>query len=228
MAPDDPEYFYQRGLVYWQYGQPAAAKADFDRALELKPDDLPALAARAEWRLWSKDNAGASADLDAAARAASHEADIRFLLARAYTLTDQLPQSVAQFDLWILSHPSDSRLPEALNGRCWARALEGTDLAKALSDCSAALKLSPKASAHSAKILDSRGLVRLRMGDYQKSIADYDAALQTNPKNPWSLYGRGVDKLRIKKTAEGEADIAAATALWPPVADAFKRRGIEP
>jgi tetratricopeptide (TPR) repeat protein len=70
--------------------------------------------------------------------------------------------------------------------------------------------------------------VRLRLGDYEKSIADYDDSLKLSPENPWSLYGRGIAKIRRQKTADGEADLAAATKLWPKVAEEFARRGINP
>jgi hypothetical protein len=70
--------------------------------------------------------------------------------------------------------------------------------------------------------------VRLRLGDYDKSIADYDDALKLAPKNAWSLYGRGVAKIRKNKIADGEADVAHATALSSTVADEFQHRGITP
>jgi tetratricopeptide (TPR) repeat protein len=119
-------------------------------------------------------------------------------------------------------------MPEALNARCWARALEGTDLPLALKDCNAALRRQDKSSPFYAKVADSRGLAYLQMGDYDKSIADYDAALKINAKNAWSLYGRGIDKRRKQKTSDGDADIAQATALWPRVVEEFKRHGIAP
>jgi tetratricopeptide (TPR) repeat protein len=106
--------------------------------------------------------------------------------------------------------------------------LQGQDLSKALSDCNAAVKLSAAASPLNARILNSRGLVRLRLGDYDKSIGDYDASLQVLPKDAWALYGRGIDKLRKKHTTEGEADIAEAMKRWPKIADEFARRGISP
>ena len=115
-------------------------------------------------------------------------------------------------------------MAEAKNGRCWARALWGNDLDKALADCNAALRLSH----NYFQILDSRGLVRLRLGDYDKSIADYDEALSLQPKSAWSLYGRGLDKLRKGMTAEGQTDIAAATALRPMIADEARKHGIVP
>jgi hypothetical protein len=42
------------------------------------------------------------------------------------------------------------------------------------------------------------------------------------------LYGRGIDKLRKHQTSAGEADMAQAAAIWPSVAEEFKRRGIVP
>jgi tetratricopeptide (TPR) repeat protein len=228
LAPDKSEYFYQRGVVYRDNKQTDLAAADFDRALALKPDEVSALTSRAQLRLSSRDIAGAAADLDAADRISPKEADVRLFLAHAYRSVDNLPASLAQYDLWIAAHDADSRMSEALNGRCWVRALQGQDLSKALSDCNSALKLSVKSSPANAHILDSRGLVRLRMGDYEKSIADYDASLQVTPKDAWSLYGRGIDKLRENKTPEGEADMADAVKLWPKIADEFTRRGIAP
>ncbi len=228
LSPENPEYLYQRGMVYWQMKQPVPAMADFDQALKLKPGNPPALIARSQLLLQRGDKDLAAADLDAADAIAPKEADERYQLAHAYERADRLAPAIAQLTLWIDSHPDDARLPDALNSRCWFRALEGTDLALALKDCNAALKRADKASLFYAKAADSRGLVLLRMGDYDKSIANYDASLKINAKNAWSLYGRGVDKLRRQKTSDGDADIVQATAIWPHVVEEFKRRGIVP
>jgi tetratricopeptide (TPR) repeat protein len=117
---------------------------------------------------------------------------------------------------------------QALGARCWNRALRGLELPKALSDCDAALRLTGRSNPLALAILNGRGLVQLRMTEYDKSIADYDDALKLAPKNASVLYGRGIDKLRKKKTAEGNADLAAATALSAPIADQFKLHGIVP
>jgi tetratricopeptide (TPR) repeat protein len=228
MDAGNPAYFYQRGIAYRDNKQLDLAGADLNRALELKPDDLSALEARAWLRLAMGDRAGADADLDAADRAAPREADIRIFLARAYQSTDRLPASIAQYDLWIAAHATDSRMPDALNNRCWVRALQGQELDKALSDCNTALRLSVKGSNFSAAALDARGLVRLRLGDYDKSIDDYDASLKLRPKDAWALYGRGIDKYRKKKIPEGESDMAEAAKLEPKIAERFAGRGITP
>jgi tetratricopeptide (TPR) repeat protein len=111
-----------------------------------------------------------------------------------------------------------------VNGRCWARALGNIDLPKALADCNNAIHNMP----HKEVGLDSRGLVRLRMGDYAGAVADYTAALTIDPKIAWSLYGRGLAKLKLGDKAGGEADIAAAKGLAPKLADRAARFGIMP
>jgi tetratricopeptide (TPR) repeat protein len=228
LDPNEPDYFYQRGIIYWENRQPPLAEKDFDHALSLKPDLLSALLMRAQLRLGNRNVPGAIGDLDAADKGAAKQADIRFSLAGAYEGADMLDAAVTQYDLWIANHPDDSKMASALNSRCWARALQGSALDKALDDCNRALGRTGSKGQGYAAILDSRGLVRLRLGDYDKSIADYDASLKIYPKNASSLYCRGIAKLRKKQAKEGEADIAAAIALRAKVSDNYTRHGIAP
>jgi len=76
--------------------------------------------------------------------------------------------------------------------------------------------------------LQGMGNYRGSIADFDKSIADYNAALSLQPKLAWSLYGRGLDELRKGMSAKGQADIAAATALAPLLPEEAKRRGLEP
>jgi tetratricopeptide (TPR) repeat protein len=228
LAPDNPEYFLQRSRLYLRMGNRGLAGQDLDRTLNLSPQHVTALVLRAELLLANGDVGGATADLDAASRAAGKQEDLRYEMAEAYEGVDRLSATVEQFDLWIAAHVDDERMPYAQNGRCWARALSGGDLSLALKDCNAALKRAGKASAFYGKVSDSRGLVFLRLGDYPKSIADYDAAIAIEPKKASSWYGRGVDKLRQHQTAAGDADIAQAKSLSPRVAEKFAHYGISP
>jgi tetratricopeptide (TPR) repeat protein/predicted aspartyl protease len=222
LAPNEPEYFYRRGMARWGNRQPDLARADFDQALKLKADDVDALVARAQLRLQGSENSAAVTDLDAAGRFATEQADIRMQIGSLYARAGLFTQAVVQFDKWITAHDQDVRVPEARNARCWARALWGQELDKALLDCNGALKSRPD----TADFLDSRGLVRLRMGDLDKSIADYDAALKLRPRDAWSLYGRGLAKVRKGLSTAGEADIAAATAIQPRIEDEARKHGI--
>lgn len=100
----------------------------------------------------------------------------------------------------------------------------GLELARALADCDHAVRLSPTTAAS----LDSRGLVHLRLGEFDKAIADDDASLRLQPQEAWSLYGRGLAKDRKGLPAEGKADVAAAVALQPGIAAEAKKYGIVP
>jgi tetratricopeptide (TPR) repeat protein len=211
LAPGEARYFQQRAQVRLALRQPFLAMADFDAALKLKPDDVASRAARAVLRLEGHDLPGAREDLDAAVQASPKQVQMRLELAELYSRADLFEPAIVQFGVWIDAHPDDSHLGQAMNGRCWARALLNRDLDKALSDCNAAVRLAPR----QANPLDSRGLVHLRRNELDRAIADYDAALALAPKNAWSLYGRGVAKLKAGRAAEGQGDIAAAKAIAP-------------
>jgi tetratricopeptide (TPR) repeat protein len=230
LAPNESDYFYRRGMVYWQSKQAAPALADFDHAISLKADFVPALIARAEFRLEGKDLPGAVGDLDAAERSAPKQADSRLTLAMLYQRANEPEHAIAQFDLWIANHPDDAKLLEALNGSCWARTMQNTELNRALEDCNKAISRidKKKSAAAYAAVLNSRGYARLRRGEFDKAITDFDESAKLNPKLASSLYGRGLAKLRKGQSSQGEADIEAATALQPKVAEYFDRHGITP
>jgi tetratricopeptide (TPR) repeat protein/predicted aspartyl protease len=225
LAPTEAAYFYQRGMAYWHNRQGELALADFNQAVKLNPGDLLALVARATMYAQRQDAAAATADLNAADRVAAKEGDVRLQMADLYLRIDQLPAAIAQYTLWIDSHGRDDvNRPHALNLRCWSRALSGQQLDAALADCDAAVKARPDMAAY----LDSRGLVRLRRGEYDRAIADYDHAIALAPENAWSYYGRGVARIRKGLTGEGQSDIATATALEPDIAERAGRHGITP
>lgn len=224
LAPDNIEFLRQRAQLHAQMHQPDRALDDLDHLIKLKANDVEGLLLRAALRRQKDSGADVSRDIDAAAAAAAKSSDQRFEIADLYELTDDFPKAVAQYDLWIAAHPDDRRRPIALNGRCWARALSGKNLDLALKDCNSALSGMP----HNPSFLDSRGLVRLRMGDNARAIVDYDEALTADDKIAWSHYGRGIAKLRLGQKEAGDADLAKAKALDPDLLDRAKKLGITP
>ncbi|MGH3430727.1 MAG: tetratricopeptide repeat protein, partial [Mycobacteriales bacterium] len=224
LAPGVAAYHYQRGFLHWQNKEPDRALADFDKAIDVNPDEVDSHVMRASIRLWRHDSAGAAEDLASADRAAPKDSDARPSIARVYQSLGNIPAAREQLSMWIDTHPRDARMPEMLNSRCWYGGLTGQGLEQARADCNAALKLQPKAAA----FLDSRGLVYVRLGNYDKAIKDYDAALKINPKIVWSLYGRGLAELRMGRTAAGQADLAAANALQPKIAERAAKFGLAP
>ncbi|HTB88043.1 MAG TPA: aspartyl protease family protein, partial [Steroidobacteraceae bacterium] len=228
LDPKNPEYFYQRGQIFSQRGLAARALDEYYRALELKPDHVLALLARADISISRNDLIAARADLDSIDRLSAKQADIRLALAHRYDHLGAFSLAIAQLDPWIEFHGVDLRSAEALNARCWSRASQNVDLGKALEDCDGALRLSSSQKFSVAAVLASRGLVRLRMGDYDRSIVDYSDSIKLNFKNAMALYGRGIDKMRLGHTEEGQADLTEALLQVPRIADEFAMRGIAP
>ncbi len=228
LAPQTADNFYQRSLLYAQLKQSGPALADLDRTIQLDPHHVGALLARAEYRTQSGDKAGAEADLNAANAVLPKDGNERLTLAYGYSNIDLFPRAIEQYDLWTASHPGDERLAVAFVGRCRARTLGDLELRRAMKDCDTALRHAVKDSPFYAEVSATRGLLLFRLGDYDKSIADYDASLKINPDNASALYGRGIDKLRKQREPEGQADLAQAIVLSPKIAQSFDLLGIAP
>jgi len=246
LAPKNAEYRYLRGVVYRQDKQHALALEDFDAAIKLRPDDVEAHAARANLLL-TRYNAGRTSvkaeiesDLDTLSRLVRPASNVRLALATEYNKLGHYSTAIDQVDEWLSHHPLQGDKAEGLNARCWIRATADRDLHQALDDCNHALQMRPVVSAagtgsyistlasRDPAILDSRGLVYLRLGRLADAIDDYDSALKRDPKLPTSLYGRGLAELRKGEKAKGRVDLAAATKLDAGVAKRFAHMGLTP
>jgi len=114
----------------------------------------------------------------------------------------------------------------------------GADMGRALLDVDAAIgealpNLPPGLNVEAIRLdptdaiaYSNRGLARLDRKDYTGAIADYDEALKLTPRSAWSLYGRGIAKRHKGLTKEGDADIAAATAIAPELPERARKLGI--
>jgi tetratricopeptide (TPR) repeat protein len=234
LAPNEPRYLYERALMQGRNEHPQKSVDDLNQALTVRPDYIPALLARATYydvmlaMMAGPDDVRkreqVRADLDAADKAAAKDADARLAVADGYIRANLEREAIVELDQWIAAHPSDDRLAEALNTRCWTKALRNEDLDGALADCNRALTLEPGAP----DILDSRGLVRLRRGEYEKAIADYNGSLRLQPNESWSLYGRGLAELKVGKAAAGQADLAAARTATKDMDAIAAKRGLTP
>lgn len=223
LAPSEGRYFYQRATLRLARGQREAGLADLDRTLSLSPTNVDARLTRAGIRLRGDNKAAASEDIKVADAALAPTSEKRLTLAALYDRADMPQAALANYDLWLKSHPEDSSRSYAFNGRCWARAQLNSDLDKALRDCDNAIKAQPK----NAAFLDSRALVRLRRGELPQALADYDAAIQLAPKNAWSLYMRNIVEAKMGKSDQAKADRQAAFDIDPKIANRTKRLGLE-
>jgi tetratricopeptide (TPR) repeat protein len=136
-----------------------------------------------------------------------------FLRALAYEASGQWDRAIEDYDRYLRQHPMDWI---SWAGRCGARMFNGQTEA-ALADCNQALVLQPN---YPGALL-SRGFLYLKTGQLDQAIGDFSAVLQQQPKNAAALFGRGTARLEAGDGTNGNADVAAAKALEPRIADHF-------
>jgi tetratricopeptide (TPR) repeat protein len=215
---------YQRASAHMLKGQPSMAISDFGLAISLRPDFAQAYVARgaayAAINDWTREIADDT-----------HAISLQPRLVQAYTNRAKAYYDAGDFDRAIADATAALTLGPnnalALNEVCWLRAAANRALPAALADCDQALALSPSAP----EILDSRGLVHLRMKDFHGAIADYGDALAAKGGRgvrASSLYGRGLARIGAGDATAGQQDIAAAEALSPGVAATYAKMGLTP
>lgn len=139
-------------------------------------------------------------------------------IALGLTGTDALMKGL---DFMIAANQTDA---DVLNTACWERTKVGLQMDAAMADCNESLRLDPS----SAEAFDTRCFAFYRLGQYVAAIKDCTAALDRNAKLPNSLYVRGLAKLKTGDTAGSNADIAAAKAINPKIADEYAGYGSGP
>lgn len=223
LEPENATYHRARALVRLGARQPVLAMADLGEALKRRPDDPDALMLRGELYLSSHDLPRAKVDFEAAMKLAPDRGDLSAQIGNSYARAGEYELAIQQLDLWVAAHPKNENLALVLGSRCYARAAWGRELDKALADCDEAVRKD-----RVSEIMQVRGLVLLRLGKLDEAIAQYTAAIKAQPRAAQALYGRGLTELKKGQKAEGDADIAAASALAPAIAAQFKRIGLGP
>jgi tetratricopeptide (TPR) repeat protein len=206
MRQNEPSALFNRAIIWNREGEPEKALADYTTVIELfasghvEPGGDP-------WLDTSRDYAEALA-----ARAGVHVELGDFAAANAAA------------DRAVQLGPT---LYQTWNTRCWARGAANVELAAASTDCDRALQLA-QTKHDSAEGLDSRALVRYRQGRFDLAVADEDAAIAADAKEPSFRFMRGLAEERLGKAEAGRADIAAAVAADPKLPDQYARWGLKP
>jgi len=224
LEPKVAKHLYNRGVAHFQAGDTALALADFAAALRLNPQSAFALLGRAEIYLGMNDEARARSDFEQAIRLAPSDPMMLVRRAEAYERIGKHQVADGYFGELLKQFPSGKHVVRVQADRCVLRARWGQDPSVGLAECNSALTAEPADSV----LLQSRALLKLRLNQYDASIADFDAALSARPTSALSLYGRGVAKLRKGVQAGGQADLAAALKADPKVATELAGYGVKP
>ena len=209
-----------RGLANNRRGEKKLAMQDYDAALQRVPRYPQALANRAA--LFSEQGKydAAIGDLDESIAADPANPVAYYNRGYAHFAKHEYAKALADYDAAILLDPD---MGLAYNNRCLVRAATGQDLPAGLQDCDKAQALLPL----NLDVRDTRGFLFLKMGDPRLAVKEYDQALDVDPNRPLALYGRGIARLGLGETREGEADKAAALTLDPEVAGQFTTYGLK-
>ncbi len=191
MSPGTAAYYRSRSAVYRANGNARLARADLERAVALDPNDGETLMVQGYARIEDGDRAGALVDADAAAKVTPPASLKLRAAADLYERTGHAERGIPLLDAMIAVHRDDAAVSGLYNARCWARALANVELSAAADDCAHAIRIGGR----TPDVVDTRGLLRFRMGDYAGAIADYDNVLNDDPKAAWSLYMRGAARI---------------------------------
>ncbi len=211
-----------RGSIRTTEGEYNRALADLGRALRIDANNAQVYLqrgiihqARGAFDVAVRDFDQALALAPGLQPALEHRAEVVQQRASAYI------EEIAQLDEYLQQSPGNADL---LNSRCWLRTVNNDDLDLALADCDASLAAVP----NDANVLDSRGLVYLKRGEYAASLTDYEAALALEPDRGHFLYGRGLARIAVGMHAEGNADLARAEQLEPGITRQYQDYNILP
>jgi tetratricopeptide (TPR) repeat protein len=91
-------------------------------------------------------------------------------------------------------------------------------LQEALTDCERAVTLAPD----DAAVLRYKAYLLLKLERFNDALSDFDASVRKEPMNADGLFGRGTTRVALGDRLLGEADIAAAMALDPQIAQNFE------
>ncbi len=224
LNPSHAEAFANRGWLYINGGI-ASFQEKFDRAIQdldvairLDPAHAKAFRDRALAYYIKGQHDRAIEDYDAAIRLDPSHADTFHARARVHQDKGQPERAITDLEQVTRLEPTNAR---AWLKRCETRARIG-QLDAALSDCDQVLRL-PNADTRNA--LEARGMVHFKAGRFAAAIADYDAALKLWD-SPYTRYSRGLARQRNGDTQGGTADIAAAIAKEPTVAETMAKDGV--
>ena len=199
-------------------GNKEAALSSINRALQIEPNYVIALKARAELRLDAADYQHAIEDLKTALAAKPGDKEISLQLAHAYELTNKPDEARRIYES--LGSDSDPGVTAAGSQAGNVNKVAGTaeDIAAANSEdpkvAQSALEKLIVANPKNAKLFARLGEVT-RRSDPQKSAESYRRANEIDPANPQYATGYAAALVQLGRFAEAESILRRVIAAAP-------------
>ena len=211
-VPASARAHYDLGVLLDRAGATADALAQFETALQLKPDYAPAFNNRGDVRFRRGEVDAAAADFAAAVRADPRLAEARYNLGRVRFEQDRVPEAIADYEAALRLDP-DYR--DALVNLGIALVRAGRP-AEALDRLRAAVRLAPadaEAQYNLGRVLDQEG-------DLAGAMTAYQAAVRLQPGLAAAHNNLAYVLVRLDRPGEALAESEQAVRLAPADVDA--------
>jgi tetratricopeptide (TPR) repeat protein len=211
--------YLTRAGLFEAVDQTDKALADISSAYDLEPDNETAFyLAETE----AREGEGAKALALLEDLPVADEEQVRYVqtLAMVHGYSGEPEKGLAVMSEQLAARPDD---PDMLNAECWYRGIFKVALDDALAICTRAVELAVDPAAS----LDSRAMVRFRLGQYDEALADLDAVLAKAPWMSPSRYMRGVVSLADGDSG-GRKQLDMALRQSPHLTGLYSRYGITP
>lgn len=211
------ERLINNGTSMWQLGQPEAALALFDSALELNPEDE---------RAWSNKGAilGVLGRLEEALSCQNHaltlNANLEDVWSNKGLMLEALGRHQEAVECYVKAlqlNPSFSQGWFNLGGAL----VKANDLESALSCYSRAIELNP----HDVKLFLSKGTTFMMLKRHEEALACYRRALELNPNSERALTDLGTALRQLNQHTEALAYHDRALELKSDYAEAWSNKG---
>lgn len=217
-VPTTSSGYVGRAKVFINRGMRREALLDYDKAVELDPNNVYAWANRAITRVQAGNLAGARSDLDKAE--AIDSAFIQNWIGRGMLAdVERRPRDAVEAYTRALEQEPDNSY--AIKHRAAAYSSLG-DTQKALADLTSIVENSPD----DTYAYVDRGNFFLDQREYDKAIADFDKAHLLEPSNEWPLANRGIAQVWKRDFGAAASDLDAAAKINPKNVVVFRARGM--
>jgi tetratricopeptide (TPR) repeat protein len=190
---------------------------EFSQALATNPNDLDALAGRAEAYFWLNDFLQSIQDFDAVLE--RNPNNPTFFLHRGYAYGEQKEhdKAIANYNEAIRLDP---QYAYAYNNRGYSLNSLG-EYEQALADLNQAIRL----DSQYALAYVNRGVSYNSLGEYDQAIADLNQAIRLDPEEAKAYSNRGYSYNALGEDDQAIANFNEAIRLNPQYADAYYNRG---
>ncbi|MBN3910667.1 MAG: tetratricopeptide repeat protein [Nostoc sp. NMS1] len=195
-----------RGLIYLKLKEYDKVVANFNRAIELKPNNPNYYLARGDFYEIRKENQKAFADYNQAIKLQPTNPELYINRAVAYQVFGDNKKVMADFNQAI---KLDRKRAKSYIARAQAYQEFG-DNKRAMADFTQAIELNP----NNPELYITRAQAYEKLGDHEKAMADFNQAIKLDP-DPWNYITRAQAYEELGDHEKAMADFNKAIKLDP-------------